>query len=68
MLLRAGALPAPLTVVEERTIGPELGADAIRAGVLAWRVGSCSSSVYMGFAYGLFGWFANIALLVEHRA
>ncbi|MFZ4408309.1 MAG: protein translocase subunit SecD, partial [Paracraurococcus sp.] len=65
VLLRAGALPAPLTVVEERTVGPELGADAIRAGVLALAAGALFVFLYMGFAYGLFGWFANVALLVN---
>jgi SecD/SecF fusion protein len=65
VLLRAGALPAPLTVVEERTVGPELGADAIRAGVLSLAAGAAFVFLYMGFAYGLFGWFANIALLVN---
>jgi SecD/SecF fusion protein len=65
VLLRAGALPAPLTVVEERTVGPELGADAIRAGVLALAAGALFVFLYMGLAYGLFGWFANIALLVN---
>ena len=63
VLLRAGALPAPLTVVEERTVGPELGADAIRAGVVSLIVGTLFVFLYMGLAYGLFGWFANIALL-----
>jgi len=65
VLLRAGALPAPLTVVEERTVGPELGADAIRAGLLALLVGTVLVLLYMGTAYGLFGWFANFALLVN---
>ena len=65
VLLRAGALPAPLTVVEERTVGPELGADAIRAGMLSLAAGALFVFLYMGLAYGLFGWFANIALLVN---
>lgn len=65
VLLRAGALPAPLTVVEERTVGPELGADAIRAGVISLAAGAAFVFLYMGFAYGLFGWLANIALLVN---
>ncbi|MBK1660183.1 protein translocase subunit SecD [Paracraurococcus ruber] len=65
VLLRAGALPAPLTVVEERTVGPELGADAIRAGVLALTAGAVFVFLYMGLAYGLFGWLANVALLVN---
>ncbi|MCU0888110.1 MAG: protein translocase subunit SecD [Rubritepida sp.] len=65
VLLRAGALPAPLTVIEERTVGPELGEDAIRAGMISLAVGTAVVFLYMGFAYGLFGWFANIALLVN---
>ncbi len=63
VLLRAGALPAPLTVVEERTVGPELGADAIRAGMLSLAAGTLFVFLYMGLAYGLLGWFANIALI-----
>ncbi|MBS7811479.1 protein translocase subunit SecD [Roseococcus pinisoli] len=65
VLLRAGALPAPLTVVEERSVGPELGADAIRAGMISLAVGTAFVFLYMGFAYGLFGWFANVALAVN---
>ncbi|MCW8084645.1 protein translocase subunit SecD [Sabulicella glaciei] len=65
VLLRAGALPAPLTVIEERTVGPELGADAIRAGMISMAVGTVVVFLYMGLAYGLFGWFANIALAVN---
>lgn len=63
VLLRAGALPAPLTVVEERTVGPDLGADAIRGGLIAVVAGFVMVVAYMGFSYGLFGVFANIALL-----
>ena len=65
VLLRAGALPAPLTVVEERSVGPELGADAIRAGALSLAVGFLLVIGYMGLFYGLFGWYANIALCVN---
>ena len=65
VLLRAGALPAPLTVVEERTVGPELGADAIRAGLISLAVGASFVFLYMGLAYGLLGWLANIALFVN---
>jgi len=65
VLLRAGALPAPLTVVEERSVGPELGADAIRAGAIALAIGFALVIVYMAIFYGLFGLFANIALLVN---
>jgi protein-export membrane protein SecD len=65
VLLRAGALPAPLQVVEERTVGPELGADSIRKGAYALACGFVLVIVFMGFFYGLFGWFANIALVVN---
>ncbi|MBR0659601.1 protein translocase subunit SecD [Neoroseomonas oryzicola] len=65
VLLRAGALPAPLTVVEERTVGPELGADAIRAGMIALAAGTVFVFLYMGLAYGILGWFANIALAIN---
>jgi preprotein translocase subunit SecD len=65
VLLRAGALPAPLTVVEERSVGPQLGADSIRAGAIALGAGLIFVMAYMGVFYGLFGWFANIALIVN---
>ncbi len=65
ILLRAGALPAPLTVVEERTVGPELGADSIRAGAYSLIAGFLLVVGFMGTFYGLFGWFANLALLVN---
>ncbi len=65
VLLRAGALPAPLTVVEERSVGPELGADAIRAGAIALAVGFVLVLVYMVVFYGMFGLFANIALVTN---
>jgi len=65
LLLRSGALPAPLTVVEERTVGPELGADSIRAGAISLLVGFVLVIAFMGVFYGLFGWFANIALVVN---
>ena len=66
MLLRAGALPAPLTVVEERTVGPELGAASIRAGAISLAVGLRAGGrrSWVTF-YGLFGWIANIALVVN---
>ncbi|HJS85935.1 MAG TPA: protein translocase subunit SecD [Acetobacteraceae bacterium] len=65
LLLRAGALPAPLTVIEENTIGPELGADAIRAGAISLGVGFLLVIAFMGLFYGLFGWFANLALVMN---
>jgi preprotein translocase subunit SecD/SecD/SecF fusion protein len=65
LLLRAGALPAPLSIVEEQSVGPELGADAIRAGALSLAVGFVLVLVFMASFYGLFGWFANIALVMN---
>jgi preprotein translocase subunit SecD len=65
VLLRAGALPAPLTVVEERSVGPELGADSIRAGAISLAVGFILVIAFMAVFYGLFGWFANLCLLVN---
>ncbi|HYM04327.1 MAG TPA: protein translocase subunit SecD [Stellaceae bacterium] len=62
LLLRAGALPAPLTILEERTVGPDLGADSIHAGALASIVGVILVVIFMIVFYGLFGLFANIAL------
>jgi preprotein translocase subunit SecD len=63
LLLRAGALPAPLTIIEERTVGPGLGADSIRAGTLASVVGGALVVVFMIVFYGLFGLYADIALV-----
>ncbi|MFC0283516.1 protein translocase subunit SecD [Camelimonas abortus] len=65
VLLRAGALPARLTVVEERTVGPGLGKDSIRAGLKATWVAAIFVIVFMFATYGLFGLFANIALIVH---
>ena len=65
VLLRAGALPAPLTVVEERSVGPELGADSIRAGAISLAVGFLLVVAFMAVFYGLFGWFANLCLVVN---
>ncbi len=65
LLLRAGALPAPLAVLEQRTIGPELGADSIRAGALSLAVGFLLVIVFMGVFYGRFGWYANVALVAN---
>lgn len=63
LLLRAGALPAPLTVLEERTVGPGLGADSIAAGQIAALAGLVLVVIFMTLAYGLFGLFANVALV-----
>ncbi|MEM6587258.1 MAG: protein translocase subunit SecD [Pseudomonadota bacterium] len=65
VLLRAGALPAELVFLEERTIGPELGADSIAAGQIACIVAFILVLVYMFLSYGLFGIFANIALIIN---
>jgi preprotein translocase subunit SecD len=65
ILMRAGALPAPLTVVEERTVGPGLGQDSIEKGELAAYVGSIMVIVFMLLTYRLFGVFANIAVAIN---
>ncbi len=65
VLLRAGALPAGLTFVEERTIGPELGQDSIDAGKVATSVAFAAVLFFMWATYGLFGFFANIALIIN---
>lgn len=65
VLLRAGALPATLDVVEERTVGPSLGADSITAGITAGVIATIGVALFMFATYGLFGLFANIALLLN---
>ncbi|AFO91588.1 protein translocase subunit SecD [Phaeobacter inhibens] len=65
ILLRAGALPAGLEFLEERTIGPELGQDSIDAGKVATIVAFVGVLVFMALSYGLFGVFANIALILN---
>jgi preprotein translocase subunit SecD len=65
VLLRAGALPAGLDFLEERTIGPELGRDSIEAGQIACIVAFAAVLVFMVLSYGLFGVFANIALIIN---
>ena len=65
ILLRAGALPAGLSFLEERTIGPELGADSIQAGKVACLVAFGAVLVFMAASYGLFGLFANVALIIN---
>ncbi|MEJ5216787.1 protein translocase subunit SecD [Cognatishimia sp. D5M38] len=65
VLLRAGALPAGLDFLEERTIGPELGQDSIEAGRIACIVAFAAVLVFMLLSYGTFGIFANIALIIN---
>ena len=63
LLLRSGALPAPLSVVEERTVGPDLGQDSIEAGVVSLFVGFILVIIFMIIKYRVFGIIANIALI-----
>jgi preprotein translocase subunit SecD len=65
VLLRAGALPAKMTFLEERTVGPELGQDSIDAGKKAAVIGIVAVGLFMIACYGLFGVFADIALMVN---
>ncbi|WP_316353185.1 protein translocase subunit SecD [Candidatus Trichorickettsia mobilis] len=64
LLLRAGALPAPLKIVEERTIGANLGADSIASGLTAAIIGFIAVAIFMIWSYGILGIFANIALML----
>ncbi len=61
ILLRAGALPAGIRVLEQRTVGPELGADSIQSGKVAAIVGGVFVLLFMIFIYRTFGLFANLA-------
>lgn len=63
--LRSGALPVDLKIVEERSVGPDLGADSIRRGILAAVIGTTSILVLMFAVYGRFGMYANIALVIN---
>jgi preprotein translocase subunit SecD len=65
LLLRAGALPAPMKVVEERTVGPSLGADSVRAGKKACLMALVFITLFASLSYGLFGMFASVGLLVN---
>ena len=63
--LRSGALPVDLAVIEERTVGPDLGADSIRSGMLAMAVGSLLVIALMIASYGRFGIYATVALVIN---
>lgn len=63
--LRSGALPIDLKIVEERSVGPDLGADSIRRGVLAAVIGTTAILVLMFLTYGRFGLYANMALVLN---
>ena len=63
LLLRSGALPAPLNIIEERTVGPDLGQDSINAGMIALLIGFILVILYIFFKYKIFGIITNIALV-----
>ena len=65
LLLRSGALPAPLNIIEERTVGPDLGQDSINAGIFALIVGFVLVIVFMFFKYKIFGLITNITLILN---
>jgi protein-export membrane protein SecD len=64
-LIRSGALPAPLTTLEQRSVGPQLGRDSIEAGRKSLIIAFVAISIYMIWTYGLFGAFATVALLAN---
>ena len=65
VLLRAGALPAPLSIIEERSVGPGLGADSIASGKIASIIGMICVCIFMILIYGIFGLLANISLVIN---
>ena len=65
LLLRSGALPAPLNIIEERTVGPDLGQDSINAGVVALAIGFSLVILFIFFKYKVFGLITNIALIIN---
>jgi protein-export membrane protein SecD len=65
LLLRSGALPAPLSIIEERTVGPDLGQDSINAGIIALIIGFLLVIIFMIIKYRIFGFIANITLLIN---
>ena len=65
LLLRSGALPAPMNIIEERTVGPDLGKDSIKSGILSLIVGFSLVVLFMIYKYRIFGFIANIALITN---
>ena len=65
LLLRSGALPAPLNIIEERTVGPDLGQDSIDAGLIALVIGFCLVIIFMFVKYKIFGLITNITLIAN---
>ena len=65
LLLRSGALPAPLNIIEERTVGPDLGQDSINSGIISLIIGFSLIIIFMIIRYKIFGLIANAALIVN---
>jgi len=65
LLLRSGALPAPLNIIEERTVGPDLGQDSINAGMIALLIGFLLVIIYIFFKYKIFGLITNLTLIIN---
>ncbi|MDB0036484.1 protein translocase subunit SecD [Pelagibacteraceae bacterium] len=65
ILLRAGALPAPLNIIEERSVGPDLGKESIEKGILSLIIGFLLVMIYMIYNYRIFGVFSNVSLLTN---
>jgi protein-export membrane protein SecD len=64
-LLRSGALPAPLNIIEERTVGPDLGQDSINAGMIALAIGFLLVIIFMFVKYRIFGLITNVTLIIN---
>ena len=65
LLLRSGALPAPLEIIEERTVGPDLGQDSINAGMIALAIGFLLVIIFMFVKYKVFGLITNVTLIIN---
>ena len=65
LLLRSGALPAPLNIIEERTVGPDLGEDSIKAGTFSLIIGFILVILFMFFKYRFFGLISDISLVIN---
>ena len=65
LLLRSGALPAPLNIIEERSVGPDLGQDSINTGIISFLIGFALVIIFMLYKYKIFGLIANITLLIN---
>ena len=65
LLLRSGALPAPLNIIEERTVGPDLGQDSINAGMISLSIGFLLVIIFMFVKYRIFGLITNVTLIIN---